>query len=179
MAKYLSLLEWKRRSSFSPAVIDEHLARIDSELGEAPGAFARFDAWEGDTAEEIDNGLRRRYAVPLAVLSAGSAPDITRVPLAVKTWMAAMLDERLLSARRDAGVPDPQDSDIMARAQRARDALTAAAQPDNAPHPELPLRSDLPESSGISKGGPYGYTPPSPWGFFDDQQARRDEEGRW
>ena len=80
MPKYLSLLEWKRRSSFLPTVIDEHLVRIDSELGEAPGTFARFEAWEGDTAAETDDALRRRYQVPFAVFPPSTTPDIAKVP---------------------------------------------------------------------------------------------------
>lgn len=177
MAKYLTLLEWKRRSSFLPSVIDEHLARIDAELGEAPGTNARFEAWEGDTAEEEDNALRRRYAVPFAVIPPATTPDVAKVPLTIKTWSTALLDERLLSARRDAGITDPQDSDIVARAQRARDAMTNAADPERPAHPELPLRSDLQSSSGVSKGGPVVESFNTVHGWFDAQAATRDAGG--
>ena len=174
MPKYLSLLEWKRRSSFSPDVIEEHLARIDTELGEAVGTYARFEGWEGDLAEEVDNTLRRRYVVPLAVLSAGAAPDITKVPRAVKGWMARLLDEALLDARRDAGEVDPDDGPIRAKAQRARDAMGAAADPDNAAHPELPLRSDLPSSSGVELGGPFVVEYNSAFDVWDALVVRRN-----
>jgi hypothetical protein len=175
--KYLSLLEWKRRSSFSPDVIEEHLARIDTELGEAVGTYARFEGWEGDTAEDVDNTLRRRYVVPLAVIPPATAPDITKVPRAVKGWMARLLDEALLDAQRDAGEADPDDGPIRAKAQRARDAMVAAADADQAPHPELPLRSDLPSTSGVAKGGPIVESFNTVQGWFDAQADARDQGG--
>lgn len=177
MPKYLSLLEWKRRSSFSPDVIEEHLVRIDTELGEAAGAYARFEGWEGDIAEDIDNALRRRYLVPLAVVSPATTPDITKVPRAVKGWIVALLDERLLDARRDAGEADPDDGPIRARAERARDTMAKVADADQAPHPELPLRSDLASTSGVAKGGPLVESFNTIQGWFDAQAAGRDQGG--
>lgn len=176
MPKYLTLAEWRRRSSFGPAVVLEHLARVDVELGEAAGTYARFEAWEGDVAEEIDNALRRRYAVPLAIVAPATTPDITKVPRAVKAWSRAFLDELLLGARRDAGDADPADGDITARASRARDAMTNASDPERPAHPELPLRSDLPSSSGVEKGIMVeSFT--TPHGWFDAQANLRDSGG--
>lgn len=64
----------------------------------------------------------------------------------------------------------------MARAQRARDAMGRAADPDNAAHPELPLRSDLPASSGVEKGGPFvvdfGLSGFDAWDVFAGRRCR-------
>jgi hypothetical protein len=171
--KYLTLAEWKARSSFSPTVIEEHLDRVDTDLGEAANTYARFEAWEGDVAEEIDNALRRRYAVPLAIVSPATTPNIAKVPRAVKAWSRAFLDELLLGARRDAGDADPADGDITARAQRAREAMTNAADPEKPAHPELPLRSDLPGSSGVAKGGPFVIEYLTGHDLYDALSARR------
>ena len=176
MPKYLTLAEWRRRSSFGPTVVLEHLTRADSELGEAAGTYARFEAWEGDIAEEIDNALRRRYNVPLAVIPPATEPDITKVPRVVKAWCRFLLDEELLAARRDSGITDPNDSDIVARAERARSAMTNAADPERPAHPELPLRSDLPSSSGVAKGI-LVESFNTIHGFFDAQAGLRDSGG--
>lgn len=176
MPYYQTLIEWKTDSSFDPDVIEEHLARIDTKLGLASGTYARFTAWERKVYEEINNALRRRYSVPFAVIPPATAPDITKVPFTVKSWSTALLDELLLSARRDAGDADPADGDITARAERSREAMTNAADPERPAHPELPLRSDLPSSSGVEKGicvDSFNTI----HGWFDAQAAARDAGG--
>jgi hypothetical protein len=170
---YQTLTEWKTDSSFDPDVIEEHLARIDTKLSLASGTYARFTAWERKVYEEINNALRRRYVVPMAIISPATTPDITKVPFTVKAWSTALLDELLLGARRDAGDADPADGDITARAQRAREAMTNAADPERPAHPELPLRSDLPSSSGVTKGGPFVIEYLTGHDVFDALGARR------
>jgi hypothetical protein len=42
-----------------------------------------------------------------------------------------------------------------------------AANPDEPAHPELPLRADLPESSGVVKGGPFVINYVTAFDYFD------------
>lgn len=152
MPKYLSLSEWRIASSFGPSVVLEHVQRIDTEMGFSAGTYARFEQWENEAADDVDNALRRRYAVPFAIIN--GAVDITKVPRTVKKWVRLLLDVKLLDARRAAGVEGPDDSSIAGYKDDV-DAEMAKAANDKDPHPELPLRSDLPSSSGIEKGGPF------------------------
>lgn len=176
MPTYQTLIEWKTDSSFDPDVIEEHLTRVDAKLTLTAGTYARFTVWERKVAEEIDNALRRRYNVPFAIIPPSTTPNLAKVPFTIKSWSTALLDELLLSARRDAGGADPNDGDITARAQRARDAMTKAADANEAPHPELPLRSDLPGSSGVEKGS-LVESFNTIHGWFDQQAAVRDSGG--
>lgn len=176
MPYYQTLTEWKTDSSFDPDVIEEHLARVDTKLSLSSGTYARFTAWERKVYEEINNALRRRYDVPMAVIPPATTPDVTKVPFTVKAWSTALLDELLLGARRDAGDDDPSNGDITARAQRARDAMRDAADTEKPAHPELPTRSDLPGSSGVTKGiMTESYT--TIHGWFDTQAGLRDSGG--
>jgi hypothetical protein len=170
---YQTLTEWKTDSSYDPDVIEEHLARVDTKLSLPSGTKARFTAWERKVYEEINNALRRRYVVPMAVIPPATTPDVTKVPFTVKAWSTALLDELLLGARRDAGDADPADGDITARAQRARETMTNAADPEKPAHPELPLRSDLPSSSGVAKGGPFVIEYLTGHDLYDALSARR------
>ena len=152
MPKYLTLSEWRIASSFGPSVVLEHVQRIDTEMGFSAGTYARFEQWENEAADDVDNALRRRYSVPFAIIN--GAVDITKVPRTVKKWVRLLLDVKLLDARREAGVSGPDDSSIAGYKDTVDAEMAKAADANESPHPELPLRSDLPSSSGIEKGGP-------------------------
>jgi hypothetical protein len=173
MPKYLTFAEWRTRSSFGPAIVLEHIARVDTELGATAGTYARFEAWEGDAAEDVDNALRRRYAVPFAIVSPTVTPDITKVPRVIKKWVWMLLDAKLLDARREAGATSPDDSRIAAFEGKTNAEMAKAADANESAHPELPLRSDLPGSSGVSKGGPTVIEYLTPHDVFDVLGARR------
>jgi len=173
--KYLTFDEWRLRSAFGPDVVAEHIARVDSLMGLDEGTLARFEEWEGDACEDAENILRRRYDVPFAKIN--GAVDITKVPRVVKKWIWMILDTRLLDARREAGATSPDDSRIAAFEENAKSEMAKAADANEPAYPELPLRSDLPSSSGVSKGGPMVAANNTIYGFFDDQQALRDHGG--
>lgn len=157
---YLSLAEYKDRSVYDPAEIDEYFGR--------PGLTNRFAVWERTlSARKIDDKLRRRYLVPFPELA----------PEAVKDWLTAYLDARLMRARRDPGSEvEAGDTDNTLEASEATREIENAANPEAPAHPELPLRADL-DLSGVSKGGPFVASVVTIHGFFDAQQAQRDEEG--
>lgn len=177
MPKYLTLAEWRLRSAFGPDTVLEHLARIDASMGLPVGTYARFEQWEGDAAEDVDNALRRRYVVPFACPPNSTTPDITRVPRVVKKWVWQLLDHKLLLAQREAGAALPDDSSIAAFEEKTLAEMAKAADADGSPHPELPLRSDLPNTSGVAVGGPLVAANNTIYGFFDDQQASRNAGG--
>jgi hypothetical protein len=174
---YLTLLELKSRSAFEPEEWDTFFASRDAKLGEAPGTLLTFTDWSKGVQSTIDDALRRRYAVPFAIIAPSTTPDPARVPETVKEWAIALFDEKMFRARRYPGADAPVDSDLVAEAQRARDAMKAAADADAAPHPELPLLADKPKTSGIAKGGPEVESFNTIQGWFDAQAAARDGGG--
>ncbi len=177
MPKYLTLSEWRLRSAFGPSVVLEHVQRIDTDMELASGTYARFEEWEGDAAEDVDNALRRRYAVPFAIVAPATDTDITKVPRVVKKWVWMLLDTKLLDARREAGATSPDDSRIASFEEKASSEMAKAADANESPHPELPLRSDLPSSSGVTKGGPMAVSYTTIHGYYDAQVTARNEEG--
>jgi hypothetical protein len=145
---YLTLAEFKTRQAFEPSEVDEFLAR--------PGRVNWFVECEQETSAEIDDALRRRYAVPFGVVLPATEPDPTLVPRTVKAWARAILTEMFEECRRIPGQEVAAGtSDITARANRAREAMGRAADANLPAHPELPLTSDKPNVSGVSLGGPF------------------------
>ncbi len=164
---YITFAELKEGSAFDPAQWDELNTR-------RPNTVA---AWLSMTQADIDDPLRLRYEVPFATTPPSTTPDPTIAPKILKQWQIALLDARFLLARREPGLSLAEDNDITAAAQRARDAIAAAADQDKAAHHELPLRSDAPSGSGVVKGGPMVEVFNTPYGFFDAQAALRDAGG--
>jgi hypothetical protein len=169
------MLEWRTGSAFGPVVTLEHITRVDNDLGLPVGTWARFELWEKQAAGDVDDALRRRYAVPFATTN--GIVDITKVPDKVKKWVQMLLDSKLLDARREAGTTGPDDSNISKLKEEANAEMAKAADANESPHPELPLRSDLPSTSGVTLGGPMVTANNTIYGFFDGQQYLRDQEG--
>jgi hypothetical protein len=164
---YVTLAELKAGSAFDPAGWDELNTR-------RPATIA---AWLRMTQSDIDDPLRLRYAVPFATTPPNTTPDPSLAPKTVKNWQISLLDARFLDARRNAGTSLSEDNSITRGAERAREAIAAAADQDRAAHHELPLLADKPWGTGVSKGGPLVATYMTPYGFFDAMAARRDEGG--
>jgi hypothetical protein len=154
---YLSLAEQKNRSSYSATEWEAFVSETDAQLGEALGTAAKFNAWLEDAESEIDDTLRRRYAVPF----------VDPVPRAVKRWAAQLIDEQFVLYRRLPGSTEAQDDGVLGRAARARTEMQNAANPDVPAHPELPLAADKPESSGVVKGGPHVVSFLTGFDYFD------------
>lgn len=154
---YLSLAEQKKRSSYSAAEWDQFVLATDAELGEAIGTAAKFNAWLEDAESDIDDTLRRRYAVPF----------VDPVPRAVKKWAARLLDEQFELYRRTPGSTEAQDEGVLGKAGLARTEMQSAANPDQPAHPELPLAADKPGTSGVVLGGPHVVSYNMGWDYFD------------
>lgn len=167
---YLTIDEYKERSTFDPAEIDEFFAR--------PGRSNTFARWEKTLrSRRLDDKLRARYAVPFGIIAPSTEPDPTLVPEACKDWLTAYLDDRLLRARRYPGDEQPTDDDLAGDAAEATREIEAAADNDRPAHAELPLRADTPSASGVTKSGPMVESFNTIHGWFDVQAAARDAGG--
>ena len=171
MPKYLTMLEWRTGSAFGPVVTLEHIVRVDNDLTLPVGTWARFELWEKQAAGDVDDALRRRYAVPFAATN--GVVDITKVPDKIKKWVQMLLDTKLLDARREAGTTGADDSNISKLKGEANDEMAKAADANESPLPELPLRSDLPSSSGVTLGGPFSVEYLQPSDYWRDMAGRR------
>jgi hypothetical protein len=95
----------------------------------------------------------------------------------IKKWVWQLLDHKLLLAQREAGATLPDDSSIAGLKAETIAEMEKAADANGSPHPELPLRSDLPGTSGVALGGPMVVAFNTIHGYFDAEQAARDAGG--
>lgn len=154
MASYLTLAEFKARTVMPGADIDALEAL-------APGfVLARLTIESGS----INARLTKGYDVPFAA----PTPDI------VVGWLVAIVTEQAFR-RRGVDPNDPQATEYVRDADRARAELLEAANSETGLF-DLPLRQDLPSSSGRSKGGPLGYSETSPYVAFDLQREAASSE---
>lgn len=112
---------------------------------------------------DIDARLAKRYNVPFG----------SPCPLAIQSWVARILDSRVLLRR---GV-DPQDDQyamFFVDADRARAEIKEAADAELGLY-DLPLLSSSGES-GIVKGAPKSYSEASPYVFMARQSLRARSE---
>lgn len=169
---YLPFDEYKERSIYEPAEIDEFFGR--------PGRANTYSRWEKSIrSRKIDDKLRRRYVVPFGAFPASAEPDPAKVPEAVKDWLTAYLDARVMRARRDPGAEaEAGDSDNTLEATEATKEIENAANANEPAHPELPLRADKPEGSGVAKGGPFVAAYATVYDYQDAIADNRDRTGK-
>lgn len=116
------------------------------------------DAQLGHASRRIDGRLRKRYAAPFG------AP----VPETVKLWLAQIVTVPVM-LKRGIDPNDAQFEEIKALATQAYDEIKEAADGELGLW-DLPLNENT-TASGISKGGPLGYSEQSPYVAFDQQSA--------
>lgn len=152
---YLTLAEFKDAS----VMPDEDVDALDDRYP------AFFGVQLANESARIDARLRKRYAVPFE----------SPYPLAVVRWLAALVTERAYLKR---GV-DPNDAQMSRILEDAKDARTELEEAANSVEGlfDLPVRADS-TSSGISKGGPLGYSEASPYVWKDAQREAGAEEDR-
>lgn len=144
---YNTLAEFKTRSLLPPDYVDAVEAVQPGFTAAQLESCARLD---------IDARLAKRYAVPFA------AP----VPEAVKSWETRIVTHRVC-LRRGVDPSDLQQADIRDDAAAAKREIEEAANSETGLF-DLPLRADT-TASGISKGGPRGYSEQSPYVWMDGQ----------
>lgn len=152
---YLTLDEFKTRSTMP----SENVDRIET----ASAGFTLAQI-ESVSRLDIDSRLRKRYAAPF------SDP----YPEAVKTWCARIVT--MLCWERLGYDPTDESMDRAVKAHDAAKAEIKEAADSTDGLFDLPLRADT-TATGISKGGPLGYSEQSPYVWFDVQvDAARDED---
>lgn len=130
----------------------------------APASAGWVDAQLAYWSAQIDSRLGKRYAVPF------DAP----YPVAVTGWLARIVTIRCW-LRRGVDPNDLQFSEIKADADAAWAEIKEAAD-SNVGLFDLPLRADT-NASGVSRGGPIGYSETSPFVWTDIQASTgRDED---
>ena len=107
---------------------------------------------------EIHARLAKRYATPF---SSDSPPD------AVVGWLVALVTLDAYLAR-GFNPSSQQDGLISADADRANAAIREAADSKDGLY-DLPLREDTQGTSGVTLGGPLGYSESSPYEWSDLQ----------
>lgn len=153
MAAYLDLAGFKDLSVMAGESVDE-LETV------SPGWV---DAQLEAASRAIDARLAKRYEAPFA----------EPYPIAIKSWLARVVTVRAL-LRRGVDANDEQFTTIKEDAAAAWEEIKEAANSAEGLY-ELPLREDT-TASGVSKGGPYGYSEQSPYVWTDRQVATGREE---
>jgi len=154
MPAYLDLNTFKALSTLPPEFVDEVEARY-------PGFITK--QLESHSAL-IDARLRKRYAVPFS----------TPYPVAVELWLARVVTVPVWM-RRGVDPNDEQFAEAKASADAAWEEMREAADSHEGLF-DLPLRANTTES-GISRGGPFGYSEASPYVWTDEQRrtGRRED----
>ena len=146
MTAYLTTTEFALYST----VPVEYLSALDTV---APGWLAQqLETW----SRQIDARLSKRYATPFA------AP----YPEVVKAWLARIVAVRVY-LRRGVDATDMQFAEMQADGTRALDEIKEAADSNTGLY-DLPLVQGS-ASSGVSRGGPFGYSEQSPHVWMDGQ----------
>lgn len=149
---WLNITGFKARSVMPPEDVDRLEAQYQGFLTTALA----------DHQERIESRLRKRYAIPFA----------DPVPLTAVRWLVSIVTA--LAYDRRGWNPSSQENERIGKAADTAEAEIKEAADSDAGLFDLPLRRDLPQSSGVSAGGPFGYSEASPYAWTDVQ---RDEVG--
>lgn len=142
---YLSVAEFKIRTVMPQQDVDT------LELSEPGFLQQTLDDW----SEEIDTRLSKRYDVPF------KAP----YPKTIIRWLVTIVTP--IAYEKRGWNPQTDGATIREDAKTAKDEIKEAAEAEKGLF-ELPLISDS-SKSGVTKGGPYGYSEASPYVWRDRQ----------
>lgn len=153
MSSYLTLDTFKSLSVMPTEAIDQVERK-------APGWIdSQLEYW----SSFVDARLAKRYAVPFT----------SPYPVAVLGWLTRIVTMQCY-LRRGVDADDLQFQEIKASADEARADLKEAADSEVGLF-DLPLRADT-TVTGVSKGGPFGYSEQSPYVRQDIQAATARNE---
>lgn len=157
MTAYLDLAGFKGLTLMPSSYVDELEV---AEPGWLDKQLAYWSSW-------IDARLAKRYAAPFA----------SPYPTAVTGWLARLVTLRAM-LRRGLDANDAQFETYQGDHDSAKAEVEEAANSETGLF-ELPLRADT-TTSGISRGGPLGYSEASPYVWTDVQReagVREDVAG--
>jgi phage gp36-like protein len=158
MASYLTTDEFKTRTLIPGEFVDA-IEAVDA--GWTLIQLEEASAW-------IDSRLRKRYAAPFS----------TPYPVQVLSWLTKIVTIRCL-LKGGVRATDEQFVSIEKDADSAKAEILDASNGDAGLF-DLPLRSDT-TATGISKGGPFGYSEQSPYVWASMQRSTgrsEDSNGR-
>ncbi len=127
-----------------------------------------LDETIADELAHIESRLTKRYVTPFSEVSP---------PRAVLRWLTRIVTLKAYE-KRGFNPTSAQDQLIVDAATKAEADIIEAANSETGLF-DLPLRQDAPGASGVSKGGPFGYSEQSPYVSSSKQRhAARDEDSR-
>lgn len=147
MAAYLTPLQWRTRTVMPSGDCDA------LDIGE-PGFIESSISMHQNL---INDQLRKRYDVPFA------EPNET-----VLGWLTALVTLHAYE-KRGFNPSSEQDQRIIARAEKAEAQIKEAADSVTGLF-DLPLKASETASSGVTQGGPFGYSEASPYDWTDRQR---------
>lgn len=106
--------------------------------------------------------LAKRYAIPEPMVPSNDVPEL------VVDWCVALTTLDLYEFR-GFNPESAQDALIAARATEVRGEVKEAADSETGLF-ELPLRASSQATTGVTKGGPFGYSEASPYEWTDRQR---------
>lgn len=148
---YLTLAEFRDETAMPPEDVDQCEARFK---GYIERRILRWGAF-------LDARLRKRYAAPFE----------SPVPLAIVGWVTDLVTVDVY-LRRGTNPQDPSIAEFVADRNRALDEIKEAADSEKGAF-DLPLRADT-TTTGITQGGPFGYSEATPYDWLDVQREGRD-----
>lgn len=129
----------------------EDVDRLETQYaGFLDAQIASAQAW-------IDARLSKRYAIPFA----------SPVPEVYLGWIVALVTLQAYQ-RRGWNPTSAENTLVIEAVKQAKDEIKEAADSATGLY-ELPLRQDRPGVSGVTYGGPLGYSEASPWDWTDRQ----------
>lgn len=147
MTAYLTPLQWRTRTIMPSADCDA------LDIGEPGFIEARIAIHQG----KINGRLFKRYMVPF------EAPNET-----VLGWLTDLVTFDAYM-KRGFNPSSEQDGEIAKAAETARVEVKEAADSVEGLF-DLPLRESTTGASGVSQGGPFGYSEASPYDWMDRQR---------
>jgi hypothetical protein len=156
MSQYLTPSTFRDLSLLPPSYVDTIELMHPGWLGRQ---LSRWSSW-------IDARLAKRYAVPF---------DVDSPPFIVEEWLNRIVTHRCY-LKRGVDPTDSQVDDIKQDAEKAMAEIAEAAEKKDGLF-ELPRRQDLPDSEGISRGAPLGYSEQSPYTSSELQRDAANDEG--
>lgn len=150
---YLDLAGFRAQTLMPGSYVDELEA-------EAPGwVLLQLTSY----SRRMDGQLSKRYAAPFEL----------PYPEVVTEWLTRLVTHRAF-LKRGIDPDDPQAASYLEDATSAKAEIEAASNSETGLW-DLPLRADT-SASGISKGGPFGYSEASPYAWTDVQARTGREE---
>lgn len=155
---YLTLDEFKVRARMPSEDIDV----LEEESAPAPGDPGFVSLALIDRSAEINDRLKKRYVVPFGTWS----PSSTAPPI-IKRWVAVLVTADCYEKRGQNAGSDRDE--VVERARAQVDAQIEQAANSETGLFELPLLASAPGASGVTQGGPFGYSEASPYSWTDVQ----------